>query len=141
MAILFIDLDGFKKVNDIYGHHIGDWLLIEVSTRIQYCLRATDTVGRLGGDEFVVVLPNIDHNADDVANKIRTTLQEPFVMHNGVVLKISSSIGVAIYLQDADNQTMLMECADNAMYEAKKEAVIKSCFSLIFNLYAKVIRL
>mgnify|MGYP006074889791 CR=1 FL=1 len=120
MAILFIDLDGFKKVNDIYGHHIGDWLLIEVSTRIQYCLRATDTVGRLGGDEFVVVLPDIDHNADDVANKIRTTLQEPFVMHNGVVLKISSSIGVAIYLQDADNQTMLMECADKAMYEAKK---------------------
>ena len=120
MAILFIDLDGFKKVNDIYGHHIGDWLLIEVATRIQYCLRATDTVGRLGGDEFVVVLPDIDHNADDVANKIRTTLQEPFVMDNGVVLKISSSIGVAIYLQDADNQTMLMECADKAMYEAKK---------------------
>ena len=120
MAILFIDLDGFKKVNDIYGHHVGDWLLIEVSTRIQHCLRATDTVGRLGGDEFVVVLPNIDENAEDVANKIRTTLEEPFVMENGVVLNISSSIGVAIYLQDAKNQTMLMECADMAMYEAKK---------------------
>ena len=120
MAILFIDLDGFKKVNDIHGHHVGDWLLIEVSTRIQHCLRASDTVGRLGGDEFVVVLPDIDENAEDVSNKIRTTLEEPFVMENGVVLNISSSIGVAIYLQDAKNQTMLMECADKAMYEAKK---------------------
>jgi diguanylate cyclase (GGDEF)-like protein len=120
MAILFIDLDEFKKVNDVHGHHVGDWLLVEVSTRIQYCLRATDTVGRLGGDEFVVVLLDIDGNAEDVANKIRTTLKEPFVMDNGVVLNISSSIGVAIYLQDANNQTMLMECADKAMYEAKK---------------------
>jgi|GEM_PF-935695 len=125
MAILFIDLDGFKKVNDIYGHHVGDWLLIEVSTRIQHCLRATDTVGRLGGDEFVVVLPDIDENAEDVANKIRTTLEEPFVMDNSVVLNISSSIGVAIYLQDAKNQTMLMECADKAMYEAKKRGCNK----------------
>ena len=120
MAILFIDLDGFKKVNDVHGHHVGDWLLIEVSTRIQYCLRATDTVGRLGGDEFVVVLLDIDGNAEDVANKIRTKLKEPFAMDNGVVLNITSSIGVAIYLQDAKNQTMLMECADKAMYEAKK---------------------
>jgi diguanylate cyclase (GGDEF)-like protein len=120
MAILFIDLDEFKKVNDVYGHHVGDWLLIEVSARIQYCLRATDTVGRLGGDEFVVVLPDIDENAEDVANKIRTSLQAPFVMDKGVILNISSSIGVAIYLQHAKNQTMLMECADKAMYEAKK---------------------
>jgi diguanylate cyclase (GGDEF)-like protein len=120
IAILFIDLDGFKKVNDTHGHHVGDWLLIEVSTRIQSCLRATDTVGRLGGDEFVVVLPDIDNNAEDVGNKIRKFLQKSFVMDNGVVLNISSSIGVAIYLQDAKNQTMLMECADKAMYEAKK---------------------
>jgi diguanylate cyclase (GGDEF)-like protein len=120
MAILFIDLDGFKKVNDVHGHHVGDWLLIEVSARIQYCLRATDTVGRLGGDEFVVVLSDIDKNAEDVANKIRTALKEPFVMDNGVILNISSSIGGAIYLQHANNQTMLMECADKAMYEAKK---------------------
>ena len=116
MAILFIDLDGFKKVNDVHGHHVGDWLLIEVSARIQYCLRATDTVGRLGGDEFVVVLSDIDKNAEDVANKIRTALKEPFVMDKGVILNISSSIGGAIYLQHANNQTMLMECADKAMY-------------------------
>mgnify|MGYP006074449733 FL=1 len=120
MAILFIDLDGFKKVNDVHGHHVGDWLLIEVSARIQYCLRATDTVGRLGGDEFVVIIADVEQNAELVANKIRTTLKEPFVMDNGVVLNISSSIGVAIYLQHANNQTMLMECADKAMYEAKK---------------------
>lgn len=120
VAILFIDLDGFKKVNDTHGHHVGDWLLIEVSARIQYCLRATDTVGRLGGDEFVVIIADVEQNAELVANKIRTTLKEPFVMDNGVVLNISSSIGVAIYLQHANNQTMLMECADKAMYEAKK---------------------
>jgi len=128
MAILFIDLDGFKKVNDIHGHHVGDWLLIEVSARIQSCLRASDTVGRLGGDEFVVVLPDIDNNAEDVANKIRKTLEESFVMDNGVVLNISSSIGVAIYLQHASNQTMLMECADKAMYEAKKRGRNKVVF-------------
>jgi diguanylate cyclase (GGDEF)-like protein len=120
MAILFIDLDGFKKVNDIHGHHVGDWLLIEVSSRIQNCLRASDTVGRLGGDEFVVVLPDIDNKAKDVANKIRTTLEEPFVTANGGVLNISSSIGVAIYLEHAKSHTILMECADKAMYEAKK---------------------
>jgi diguanylate cyclase (GGDEF)-like protein len=95
-------------------------LLIEVSSRIQNCLRASDTVGRLGGDEFVVVLPDIDNKAKDVANKIRTTLEEPFVMANGGVLNISSSIGVAIYLEDAKSHTILMECADKAMYEAKK---------------------
>jgi diguanylate cyclase (GGDEF)-like protein len=120
MAILFIDLDGFKKVNDVHGHHVGDCLLIEVSSRIQYCLRASDTVGRLGGDEFVVVLPDIHDNADNVANEIRATLEQPFVVDNGLVLNISSSIGVAIYLEHAKNQTMLMECADKAMYEAKK---------------------
>jgi diguanylate cyclase (GGDEF)-like protein len=119
MAILFIDLDRFKHVNDVHGHQVGDWLLKEVSRRIQYCLRATDTVGRIGGDEFVVVLPDIFDNATDVANKIREILQEPFVMTNCGIMKISSSIGVAIYPKHAKSQSMLMECADKAMYEAK----------------------
>ncbi|MFT6899199.1 MAG: diguanylate cyclase (GGDEF)-like protein, partial [Paraglaciecola sp.] len=120
LAIFFIDLDGFKKVNDVHGHQIGDWLLKEVSKRIQYCLRATDTVGRIGGDEFVVVLPEIYENAKDVATKIRKILEEPFVITNGEIIHISSSIGVAIYPEHGKNQTMLMECADKAMYEAKK---------------------
>jgi diguanylate cyclase (GGDEF)-like protein len=119
MAILFIDLDRFKHVNDVHGHQVGDWLLKEVSRRIQYCLRATDTVGRIGGDEFVVVLPDIFDNATDVANKIREILQEPFVMTNCGIMKVSSSIGVAIYPKHAKSQSMLMECADKAMYEAK----------------------
>ncbi|MFQ3236672.1 MAG: diguanylate cyclase (GGDEF)-like protein/PAS domain S-box-containing protein [Paraglaciecola sp.] len=119
IAIFFIDLDGFKKVNDVHGHQVGDWLLKDVAKRIQYCLRASDTVGRLGGDEFVVVLPEIYENAKDVASKIRKSLQEPFVMDNSCILHISSSIGVAIYPQHAKNQTILMECADKAMYEAK----------------------
>ncbi|MBA6329019.1 GGDEF domain-containing protein [Colwellia sp. MB02u-6] len=120
MAVIFIDLDGFKQINDSYGHHAGDWLLIQVSNRIQSCLRATDTVGRLGGDEFVVILPTIYQHAEDVANKIRMTLENDFVMDNHEVLNISSSIGVAIYPQHATEQAMLMECADKAMYEAKK---------------------
>ncbi|MBA6288360.1 CHASE domain-containing protein [Colwellia sp. MB3u-4] len=120
MAILFIDLDDFKQINDSYGHHVGDWLLIEVSNRIQACLRTTDTVGRLGGDEFVVILPTIYQHAEDVANKIRITLENDFVMDNDELLTISSSIGVAIYPQHATEQALLMECADKAMYEAKK---------------------
>jgi diguanylate cyclase (GGDEF)-like protein len=119
MAILFVDLDRFKQVNDVHGHQVGDWLLKEVSRRIQYCLRATDTVGRIGGDEFVVVLPDIFDNAMDVANKIRKILEEPFVMTNCGIMKISSSIGVAIYPKHAKSQSMLEECADKAMYEAK----------------------
>jgi diguanylate cyclase (GGDEF)-like protein len=120
MAVLFIDLDGFKQINDVYGHHVGDWLLKEVSKRIQYCLRSTDTVGRIGGDEFVVVLPDISDNAKDVANKIRKIIEEPFVVTNSKIVNISSSIGVAIYPQHAKTQSMLIECADKAMYEAKK---------------------
>jgi diguanylate cyclase (GGDEF)-like protein len=128
LAILFIDLDGFKKVNDVHGHQVGDQLLKEVSKRIQYCLRATDTVGRLGGDEFVVVLPDIYDNTKDVANKIRKTIEEPFVMKNSGTLQISSSIGVAIYPQHGKRQTTLMECADKAMYEAKKRGRNKVVF-------------
>jgi diguanylate cyclase (GGDEF)-like protein len=120
MAILFIDLDGFKQVNDIHGHHVGDCLLIAVSERIQSCLRTTDTVGRLGGDEFVVILPTIYQHVEDVANKIRITLEDYFVTDNDEILNISSSIGVAIYPQHATKQAMLMDCADKAMYEAKK---------------------
>jgi diguanylate cyclase (GGDEF)-like protein len=120
IAVFFIDLDGFKLVNDVHGHHTGDWLLKEVSKRILSCLRATDTVGRIGGDEFVVVLPDISDNATDVANKIRKILNEPFVMSNPVILNISSSIGVAIYPKHAKTESTLIECADKAMYEAKK---------------------
>jgi diguanylate cyclase (GGDEF)-like protein len=120
MAILFIDLDGFKQINDSYGHHVGDWLLIEVSKRIKACLRATDTVGRIGGDEFVVILHAIYQHAEDLANKVRITLENDFVMDKNKVLNISSSIGVAIYPQHATEQAMLMECADKVMYEAKK---------------------
>jgi diguanylate cyclase (GGDEF)-like protein len=121
MAILFIDLDGFKQVNDIYGHHAGDWLLREVSMRIQASLRATDTVGRLGGDEFIVILPAIYEHTVDVADKIRKALEEPFERTDEKALHISSSIGVAIYPEHAHSQALLIECADNAMYEAKKK--------------------
>jgi diguanylate cyclase (GGDEF)-like protein len=128
MAILFIDLDGFKQVNDVHGHQVGDWLLKEASSRMQYCLRATDTVGRIGGDEFVVVLSDISDNATEVASKIRKILEEPFVMNNSGIVNISSSIRVAIYPEHARTQSLLMECADKAMYEAKNRGRNKVVF-------------
>jgi diguanylate cyclase (GGDEF)-like protein len=128
MAILFIDLDGFKQVNDVHGHQVGDWLLKEASSRMQYCLRATDTVGRIGGDEFVVVLSDLSDNATEVASKIRKILEKPFVMNNSGIVNISSSIGVAIYPEHARTQSLLMEGADKAMYEAKNRGRNKVVF-------------
>jgi len=121
IAVLFIDLDGFKEVNDTCGHQAGDWLLREVSMRIEACVRATDTVGRLGGDEFVVILSAIDESAEDVAEEIRKTLAAPFERTNEKALHISSSIGIAIYPDHAHSQVLLIERADHAMYEAKKK--------------------
>ena len=121
IAVLFIDLDGFKEVNDTCGHQAGDWLLREVSMRIQACVRATDTVGRLGGDEFVVILSAICESAENIAEKIRKTLAAPFERTNEKALHISSSIGVAIYPDHAHSQALLIERADQAMYEAKKK--------------------
>jgi diguanylate cyclase (GGDEF)-like protein len=91
-------------------------------------LRATDTVGRIGGDEFVVVLSDISDNATEVASKIRKILEEPFVTNNSGIVNISSSIRVAIYPEHARTQSLLMECADKAMYEAKNRGRNKVVF-------------
>jgi len=120
LAVMFIDLDKFKPINDQFGHHVGDLLLQEVAKRIQHCLRESDTVGRIGGDEFVVLLPNIqaDQDALYVAEKIRTALNQPFLLAK-LSLNISSSIGVAISPQHGTEQLQLMKNADIAMYHAK----------------------
>ncbi len=122
IALLFIDLDKFKPVNDTHGHAVGDLLLKHVSERIQKCLRASDTVSRIGGDEFVVLLPAIDtvDEAVKVAEKIRATLEHPFEMDGSLILDISCSIGVALYPDHAVNARGLMLLGDEAMYKAKK---------------------
>lgn len=121
LAIMFIDLDKFKPVNDNYGHAVGDLLLKEVSSRIKMSVRESDTVARIGGDEFVVLLKNI-HDGQDalaVAEKIRHTLNTPFVL-NTLSLGISSSIGIAIFPDHGSNEVELCKHADAAMYLAKE---------------------
>lgn len=120
LALLFIDLDKFKPINDTHGHHVGDLLLKEVAQRIRYCLRVSDTVARIGGDEFVVLLPMIkaEQDALEVAEKIRCSLNQPFELA-GHSLSISSSTGIAIYPEHGDEEKKLMKNADAAMYYAK----------------------
>ena len=120
LALLLIDLDQFKEVNDTLGHEVGDLLLKEVSERTRSCIRETDTLARLGGDEFTVVLPNVSvtGHVEDVAQKIISRLAEPFQLGHEVVY-ISASIGITIYPNDADDIDALMKNADQAMYVAK----------------------
>jgi diguanylate cyclase (GGDEF)-like protein/PAS domain S-box-containing protein len=119
-ALMFLDLDRFKKVNDTLGHHIGDLLLQGVAQRITDCVRETDTVARLAGDEFVVILPHpvAREDAAVVAQKIVATLSEPFFL-DGHKVKTGPSIGIALYPLDAVEDEELLKLADLAMYAAK----------------------
>lgn len=121
LALMYIDLDKFKPINDTFGHHIGDLLLKEAAKRMQDCVRESDTVGRLGGDEFVVLLPYVEgqHDILMVAEKIRHRLNQPFDL-DGQVLVASASIGVAIYPEHGSDEMQLSVNADNAMYFAKE---------------------
>ncbi len=121
LAVLFLDLDRFKEVNDTLGHEVGDQLLKLVARRLSDTVRRSDTVARIGGDEFVVVLSEIDDVQDvaDVAQKLREAGARPFEL-NGHAVDISFSIGVSIYPDDGDNVEVLMRCADTAMYQAKE---------------------
>jgi diguanylate cyclase (GGDEF)-like protein/PAS domain S-box-containing protein len=121
MALMYIDLDRFKPVNDSLGHQVGDLLLKAVARRMQDSVRASDTVARIGGDEFVVLLPAIgdDRDALQVAEKVRAALNEPFRLAGGHVVSISSSTGIAIYPDHATDEIALAKCADDAMYVSK----------------------
>lgn len=122
LAVLFLDLDQFKPINDALGHHIGDLLLQAVAKRLQECVRASDTVARIGGDEFVLLLSDINdrHEALALAELIRDALDQPFAMADGQNLEISSSIGVAIYPEHGSEGAQLLKHADQAMYGAKR---------------------
>jgi len=119
-ALLFIDLDNFKPVNDDFGHAVGDMLLKEVALRMRNCVRDSDTVSRIGGDEFVILLPSIDaeQNAMREAENILYALNLPFELA-GHVIQVSSSIGVAVYPEHGGNEKLLTRNADAAMYYAK----------------------
>ena len=122
LALMALDLDHFKTINDTYGHQVGDRLLQGVAQRIKNCLRESDTVGRIGGDEFVILLPHVDVVSDalGVADKISASLRLPFELPDcPSVLKISSSIGIAIYPEHGNNHNELAKHADHALYAAK----------------------
>jgi diguanylate cyclase len=121
ISLLFIDLDGFKPVNDTYGHAIGDQLLKEVAARLLSCLREGDTAARIGGDEFVVILleSNLD-KAVKVVNRILETLRIPYEFGKKTISSISASIGIAEFPSHASELDALITAADNAMYVAKK---------------------
>ncbi|MEC4819085.1 MAG: diguanylate cyclase [Scytonema sp. PMC 1069.18] len=128
-AVLFLDLDGFKFVNDTFGHSIGDELLIEIARRLEASLRGGDTVARFGGDEFAVLVEDIkdDTDATNVAQRIQETLRLPLYINNHQML-ISASIGIALSCSDYDEPSKLLQDADVAMYCSKKQG--KACHTV-----------
>jgi diguanylate cyclase (GGDEF)-like protein len=122
LALLFVDLDNFKSVNDRHGHVVGDRILKHAAERLAHGIRARDTVGRIGGDEFVVLLEDMGVDArmyaERVAENLKATLSVPF-REGAVVEPMSATVGVAIYPTDARDLDGLMECADRRMYERK----------------------
>ena len=120
-AVLFIDLDRFKWVNDALGHKAGDELLIQVAQRLSSCVRKSDTVARFGGDEFIILLPDIQPESlsEHVAQKVLEQLAMPFRL-SGRDVKISGSVGVTVFPPDNLDPDVLVKNADSAMYRAKK---------------------
>lgn len=122
LAVLFVDLDGFKEVNDLYGHDVGDQVLMRVAERMQSSLREEDTLARLGGDEFVAVLVDLDsvQACEPVLERMLDSICEPIPL-DAKVIKLSASIGVTLYPDDLSDADLLVRHADQAMYQAKQE--------------------
>jgi len=121
-AVLMFDLDGFKKVNDTWGHAAGDQLLRQVGTRSRACVRASDTVGRLGGDEFLALLPETTlDGAREVAEKLRMALREPYDLGKGTTATVGASVGIAVFPQHGTDAEDLQRAADGALYHSKRE--------------------
>jgi two-component system, cell cycle response regulator len=127
LALLFVDLNGFKQVNDTFGHHIGDLLLIEIGGRLQDCVRTADSVARLGGDEFAIILSKstAKDNMTMVANRIIKALEEPFILEGKECL-VGASIGISRFPEDGEEMDTLLMKADTAMYRAKDQSC--SCY-------------
>ncbi|MDD4925467.1 MAG: diguanylate cyclase [Methylotenera sp.] len=130
LALIFLDLDYFKPVNDELGHEVGDLLLKQVALRLQHCIkRETDTLSRVGGDEFVIILSHIESDQDAalMADKIILSLMRPFEIEENVI-NISCSVGIGVYPTHGKDATSLMRVADNAMYQAKRAGRGRFCF-------------
>jgi diguanylate cyclase (GGDEF)-like protein len=122
LALLFVDLDGFKVVNDTFGHDAGDVLLKEIASRLRTCLREGDVIGRIGGDEFVVLIEEFNdaERLALVAQKILETVARP-VLVRGQECQVTSSVGISAYPQDGRDSQALLRNADSAMYRAKEQ--------------------
>ena len=120
IAVAFLDLDGFKSVNDTYGHEKGDLVLRDVANRLNSCVRESDSVARLGGDEFTFIFEKVRHPGDaiTIAEKIIDSLTQPFEI-NGEFVYLTASIGISLYPEDGDDTAELIKKADTAMYAAK----------------------
>jgi len=142
-ALMFLDLDNFKPLNDTHGHDVGDLLLIEAARRLTGCVRETDTVARFGGDEFVVILSELETDKADssthagiVAEKIRSVLSEPYLLtrkqEDGTEISVehhcTSSIGITIFVNHEASPEEVLKCADMAMYQAKEGGRNAVCF-------------
>lgn len=131
-AVMFIDLDKFKSINDTYGHGIGDKVLQKVAARLQTCVRDEDTVSRVGGDEFLCLLMEVDEDANvaKIADSMIEKISETCEL-NDIKLSVKPSIGIAIYPRDGASAEVLLKNADAAMYKAKQDSNGYVFFSLL----------
>ena len=118
-AVLFIDLDRFKMINDTLGHHAGDLFLIEIAERLRICVRDNDVLARLGGDEFVILLDSLKpDDAEDIAERIISAIEKPYTIENNTLYS-NASIGIAVCSTQYKNADEILRDADAAMYQAK----------------------
>jgi diguanylate cyclase (GGDEF)-like protein len=130
LALLFLDLDGFKTVNDTYGHAAGDRLLKMVADRLSHMLRATDVAARIGGDEFVVLAEGLTHaRALELGQQLITTVATSYDLGDGMSASIGVSVGVSMAPEHGSNLADLLEAADAALYEAKSNGKLRCCLA------------
>lgn len=130
IALMFLDLDGFKQVNDYLGHGEGDKILLEVAQRLKRCLRQVDTVARLGGDEFVIILNGTSTDMIAVTAQRIIDFLTLQVKAQTIELQVSASIGISLYPQDSKNPLSLLKYADQAMYKAKSKGKRRFCWHM-----------
>jgi len=122
IAFFFIDLDHFKRINDVHGHSVGDEVLVRTANRLKHCIRESDIVTRMGGDEFLVVISGVEERSSIqiMADKLKAEFTSPFNVQKHLI-QVKASIGVSVYLNSNSDAHTLIQLADEAMYEAKKE--------------------
>lgn len=125
-ALMMVDLNDFKSVNDSFGHAVGDAVLIAMSRRLRGAVRASDTVARLGGDEFILLIESVDESEELIliGEKLIESLAAPIAMEAGVIINRSASLGLALYPRDGHSMDELLDIADRAMYECKSTGLM-----------------